>query len=113
MEYKLIKLDGTPFTEDDINIYINKTVDRLFAVLVTYEECEKINSFVNYKTYVKRLITEFNGIQAFIEKDQFISMVGLLSGMILDDSISHDEVKSNTFHCIGIVKSALNSQKKV
>ena len=73
------------FTDDDIQYYIDCSVNKLYATLCVFEDCEKRSNFETYHIYLKRLITEFTGIYNIFDISVFLSVVGILNGMILED----------------------------
>lgn len=92
------------FTDDDIQYYIDCSVNKLYATLCVFEDCEKRSNFETYHIYLKRLITEFTGIYDIFDISVFLSVVGILNGMILEEDPKHKDVKSLIFHCISLLK---------
>lgn len=66
------------FTDDDIQYYIDCSVNKLYATLCVFEDCEKRSNFETYHIYLKRLITEFTGIYNIFDISVFLSVVGIL-----------------------------------
>lgn len=86
--------------------YINFTINRVYAILGVYEDCESENNFDNYYRYIKRLITELIGAYKILKIEQFLSLISIISGMQELKNLNHSDVKSMTFHCISILKKA-------
>ena len=89
------------FTDDDIQYYIDCSVNKLYATLCVFEDCEKKSDYETYHIYLKRLITEFTGIYNIFDVNVFLS---ILNGMILEENPKHKDVKSLIFHCISLLK---------
>lgn len=106
MDCKIYKINGAEFTKDDVAVYIENSVDRVYAILISFESCQETNNFESYQTYLERLIVEFDGIYDLLGIIQFFSLVGILKGM-QKEGIKHHMVRSATFHCISILKSVI------
>lgn len=104
MDYKTIK---DKITEQDIDFYINSSINKLFAILGIYEDCEKNNNFDGYYTYLSRILTEFSGFDKIFEMNFYISIISILMGMEEDKEPNHKKVKSMVFHCISLVKKGV------
>lgn len=84
--------------------YLEKMIDKIFAVLGIYEDCETINCFDNYYIYLNRLCTELKGCTYLAEKEELLSVYNTLYGLYKTKNTNHDKVKSIVFHCISVVK---------
>ena len=104
MDYKTIKEN---VQKQDIDFYLNSSINKLFAILGIYEDCEKNNDFDSYYTYLARTITELSGFDYIFEMNFYISIISILVGMLEDKSPNHKKVKSMTFHCISLVKKGV------
>jgi len=99
----------TNVTQENMKVYTDRCINRLFAILGIYEDCQTKNDFTSYKLYLDRLIVEFDGCYELFRTDVFISMVGVLEGMRNRD-LSHKEVKSLVFHLISLVKKGAGAK---
>lgn len=99
----------THATKESLKTYTDRSVNRLFAILGIYEDCVQKNDFTTYKSYLDRLIVEFDGCYSLFRADVFISMVGILEGMSNRD-LSHKEVKSLVFHLISLAKKGVDAK---
>lgn len=98
--------NGIEFSANEIQEYKQSCINKIFAILGIYEDCEKINDYSGYTTYVKRLTREFNGIYNMFGIVNFLSLVGILKDMQVSDNLTHADVKQLVFHCISLVKRA-------
>ncbi len=89
------------------NSYLKSSINKIFAILGIYEDCEKNNNYESYYSYLNRIITEFIGIYKLFNNDTFFSLVGVLNGMKEDVEPTHKKVKSLTFHCISLIKKEI------
>lgn len=101
MEYSK---NGVVFTPEELSICINKMINKVFAILGIYEDCEKISDFNTYKTYVQRVIVEMVGFSRNYPHPTLLSLVNLLTGIISIEAPTHKQVKSITFHTISSLK---------
>lgn len=86
--------------------YIDFSINKVYAILGIYEDCELDNNFDNYYKYTKRLVTEFIGAYNLLDIQQFLSLVNIIKGMSESKELNHDDIKYITFHCISILKKA-------
>lgn len=103
MEYKN---DQILLDESEKRRYIDFVINRIYAILGVYEDCESDNNFDNYYRYTKRLIVEFIGAYKILKIEQFLSLISIITGMSESKNLNHSDVKSITFHCISILKKA-------
>lgn len=103
MEYRMGEIH---LSKEDSNEYLDASVNKVFALLGVYEDCEKRKNFESYIIYINRLITEFSGFHSLFEVKIFLSIVSILKGMTNVDEMDHKTVKSLTFHCISMLKKA-------
>ena len=102
MDYKF---NDISFTQTEIEEYCKIVVNKLFAILGIFEDCQLKSDFDSYYSYLNRLCTELNGLYAMFGIRKFLSIVSVLSGMHEDLAPTHAGVKSLVFHCISIVKT--------
>lgn len=98
---------NTELTEENLNSYLESSINKVFAILGIYEDCEKNNNFDGYYAYLTRITTEFFGIYKLFDNNTFFSLVGVLNGMKEDTEPNHKKVKSLTFHCISLIKKGI------
>lgn len=96
--------------EDDIAYYNKRSINKLFAVLAIFEECEEVGDMSPFYAYLDRLIIEFRGVKDIFDICTFISIVAILDGLRKEDNLSHKEVKSIVFHCISLVKKGTDER---
>ena len=96
--------NGIEFSEKEIQEYKQSVINKLFAILGIFEDCEITKDYTGYTTYIKRLTREFNGLYNMFGVVNFLSVVSVLEGMQVP--IEHSEVKQLVFHCISLVKKA-------
>lgn len=65
----------------------------------------------SFYSYLDRLIIEFNGVKNIFDITLFMSIVGILDGMMNKQNLTHKEVKSLVFHCISIVKKGIDKDE--
>lgn len=92
------------FQPEELSIYINKMINKVFAILGIYEDCEKISDFDTYQTYVQRVIIEMIGFSRNYPHPTLVSLVNLLTGIINVKDLTHRQVKSIIFHTISSLK---------
>lgn len=107
MDYNNIK---NIFTEEDINFYLNFSINKIFAILGIYEDCENSNNLEGYYIYLNRIITEFTGFNKLFQTNFYISILSILLGMLEDKEPNHKKVKSLTFHCISLIKKGIKNE---
>lgn len=98
-------------SEDEAAYYSQKSINKLFAILGIFEECEEDNDMSTFHTYLDRLILEFSGVKDVFDICTFISIVGILSGLRDKEQLTHKEVKSIVFHCISLVKKGIDNNE--
>lgn len=98
MDYK-IKINN-----NDYNIYLDKLINKVFAILGIYEDCYRKQLFEDYFIYLDRLCLEIKGCRYSLEKDKFLSLYNTLLGMLNSEIMEHKRVKSLVFHCISVIK---------
>ena len=103
MNYKNNKIS---LSDSERKKYIDFSINRVYAILGIYEDCELDNNFESYYKYTKRLVTEFVGAYNLLDIEQFLSLVNIIRGMSELKELSHSDVKYITFHCISILKKA-------
>lgn len=100
MEYKINEI---VFEKEDLSSYLDYLINKTYAILGIYEDCEKDKGFDNFYVYLDRIICEIRGFSTLISSKDFISISSILVGM-KDHELNHKNVKSIVFHCIGIIK---------
>lgn len=96
--------NGIEFSDKEIQEYKQSVINKLFAILGIFEDCEIINDYSGCTTYIRRLAREFNGLYDMFGIVNFLSVVSVLESMQVP--IEHSEVKQLVFHCISLVKKA-------
>lgn len=96
--------NGIEFSDKEIQEHKQFVINKIFAILGIFEDCDAINDYTGYTTYVRRLTREFNGLYNMFGIVNFLSIVSVLEGMQVP--IEHSEVKQLVFHCISLVKKA-------
>lgn len=91
-------------TNNEFNEYKSKLINKCFAILGIYEDCEKYNVFTSYISYIDRIKFELVGLHKNMEYIQLISIINILTGMQEIDSINHKQVKSLVFHIISTIQ---------
>lgn len=109
MVYKVYDAD---ISDNDLTSFLNSCINRFFAILGVYEDCEKIGDFTSFNTYIERLCIELSGCYSLFRLDIFISLLGLLQGLKEKENLNHQEVKSVVFHCISLLKRGINIPKE-
>jgi len=98
------KIANATITDEQLSSYLESSVNRFFAILGIFEDCEKLNDFSTFNAYLDRLIVEFSGASSAFNSDVFISLLSILKGIREKNDISHKEVKSLVFHSISLIK---------
>lgn len=91
-------------TDQQTKEYCAQCVNKIFAILGIFEECEETGDMSSYYAYLDRVIMEFSGISDIFEVTTFMSLVGVLDGLRLNEKVSHKQVRQIVFHCISLVK---------
>ena len=94
-------------SEDDIAYYNKRSINKLFAILGIFEECEESGDMSPFHSYLDRLIIEFRGIKDIFT---FVSIVAILDGLRKEEQLNHKKVKSIVFHCISLVKKGTDKK---
>lgn len=92
-------------SSSDIDNYLDTLINKVFAILGIYEDCEKINNFNNYNIYLGRILVELKGFAELVDVKDFISLYNIIYGMTVLNNLDHKKVKSTVFHCISIIKT--------
>lgn len=92
------------FSNDEFVAYKDKLVNKCFAILGIYEDCEKKTIFEPYITYIDRIKIELIGLYNNINNVQLISVINILAGMQEVNNITHKKVKSLVFHIISTIQ---------
>lgn len=103
------KTNNIEFSNEILEDYLDKLINKIFAVLAIFEDCEKNNDFENFEVYLDRVIIEVSGGFYIIGSSDFISLLNILSGIKNDKYINHKKIKSLVFHCISLVKKMKNT----
>ena len=90
--------------KEEINIYLEKIVDKVFAILGVFESCNKRNDFNDYYTYLERIALELKGCTYSLERYNFLSLYNTILGMSKVDELNHAKTKSLVFYCISLIK---------
>lgn len=97
-------------SEDDIAYYNKRSVNKIFAILGIFEECEESGDMSPFYAYLDRLIVEFHGVKDVFDICTFISIVAILDGLRNEEQLNHREVKSVVFHCISLIKKGTDER---
>lgn len=92
------------FSEQEIQQYKSKLINKCFAILGIYEDCDKTKSYTPYLTYIDRVKIEFVGFSTNTNNIHLVSIVNILTGMQDVERLCHKDVKSLVFHIISIVQ---------
>ena len=71
--------NGINFSDKEIQEYKQSVINKLFAILGIFEDCEAINDYSGYTAYIKRLTREFNGLYNMFGIVNFLSVVTQIS----------------------------------
>lgn len=93
------------YTTDELNKYKRKLVDKIFAILGIYEDCQDSNDYSSYNNYVERVKIELIGFSRRSENVELITIVNLLAGIQDSETINHKTVKSLVFHIISMIQN--------
>jgi len=104
MEIMDYNFNDIQFSKAEVEEYQKNVVNKIFAVLGIYEDCQSKSDFESYYAYLGRLCTELNGLYQMFGSKVFLSVASVLCGMKEDDAPTHSTVKSLVFHCISVVK---------
>ena len=102
MDYNISNIN---ISGESINIYINQLVNKVYAILPIYEDCEIKNDFDSFHVYLDRLIIEISGNYHNLGNKGFLTLTNVLTGVNNSDNLNHSNIKSLTFYCISILKS--------
>ena len=102
MEYNInnINISGS-----DVNEYIIKLINEVFAILPIYEECEIADDFKRFHVYLERLIMETAGGYFNLGTKGYLTLTNVLTGVNISTQLNHANVKSLTFYCISILNA--------
>lgn len=98
--------NGIIFTNKEIDDYKKTVINKIYAALAIFEDCEKVKDFSAFYTYLNRICTEFNGVYKMFGSPLYITIVAILEGMSTKENLTHKEVKSLVFHCISTINKA-------
>lgn len=97
-------INGIEISNEELNKYYDKLINKIFAILGVYEDCEKESDFSNYVVYIDRVLTELVGGYYLMNSEEFLSLYNILLGIKSSDNFNHKKIKSIVFHCISVVK---------
>ena len=92
------------YTTKEIQQYKSKLINKCFAILGIYEDCDKTKSYIPYLTYIDRIKIEFIGFNDNVNNIHLVSVINILTGMQEIERLCHKDVKSLVFHIISIVQ---------
>ena len=95
-------------TDQQSKEYCSQCINKIFAILGIFEECEDSGDMSSYYSYLDRVIMEFNGIKDMFQITTFMSLVGVLDGLRLNENANHKQVRQIVFHCISLIKKEQN-----
>ena len=97
-------INGIEISNEELNKYYDKLINKIFAILGVYEDCEKESNFDNYTIYIDRVLTELIGGYYLMDSEAFLSLYNILLGIKSSNDNNHKKIKSIVFHCISVVK---------
>lgn len=92
------------YTSKEIQQYKSKLINKCFAILGVYEDCDKDKSYMPYLTYIDRIKIEFIGFNDNVDNIHLVSVINILTGMQEVERLCHKDVKSLVFHIISIIQ---------
>lgn len=92
------------YTSKEIQQYKSKLINKCFAILGIYEDCDENKSYMPYLTYIDRVKIEFVGFNDNVNNIHLLSVINILTGMQEVERLCHKDVKSLVFHIISIVQ---------
>lgn len=92
------------YTEKELQKYKSKLINKCFAILGIYEDCDKTQVYTPYSIYLERMIVEFVGFSNNLTSEHLVSIVNILTGMQDTEKLCHKEVKSLVFHIISTIQ---------
>lgn len=98
MDYKV------ELNKEDLNKYLDRLVNKIFAILGIYEDCDEKKTYDDFFIYLDRLCLEIKGCQYSLEIENFLSLYNVLLGISHSEIIEHKKIKSLVFYCISVVK---------
>ena len=104
MEIMVYNNNQITLSFSEIQQYKKKLVNKCFAILGVYEDCQKINQYDAYSIYLDRIKKEFVGFYKNTNNIQILSIINILTGMQDINDINHKSVKSLVFHLISMVQ---------
>lgn len=92
------------YNQDEFLKYREKLINKIFAILGIYEDCEKVKNFNSYIQYVERTKIELIGFYNEYNNICMISIINMLTGLQELDVLNHKKVKSSVFHLISVIQ---------
>ena len=97
-------VNGVTLDSEDVSLYCESLINKIFAILGIYEDCENAGNFDTFSVYVDRVCLEIAGGYEVLGINNFLSLSNILAGIKESEELNHKKVKSIVFHCISIVK---------
>lgn len=88
----------------EVSKYKDELINRCFAILGIYEDCESTKEFSSYIKYTDRIKYEFIGFYNNTKNVRLISIINIVTGLQNYSDITHKQVKSLVFHIISTIQ---------
>lgn len=108
-----LNFNGCKISKDEFNSFLDTLINKVFAILAIYEDCEECNDYSMLSLYVLRVSSEIRGFSRLMNINSFISLSSIIEDMREKISLKelnkienfgHKQVKFLVFHCISIIK---------
>lgn len=108
-----LSFNGCKISKNEFNSFLDTLINKVFAILAIYEDCEECNDYSMLSLYVLRVSSEIRGFSRLMNINSFISLSSIIEDMREKISLKelnrvenfgHKQVKSLVFHCISIIK---------
>lgn len=108
-----LSFNGCKISKNEFNSFLDTLINKVFAILAIYEDCEECNDYSMLSLYVLRVSSEIRGFSRLMNINSFISLSSIIEDMREKISLKelnrienfgHKQVKFLVFHCISIIK---------
>lgn len=108
-----LNFNGCKISKDEFNSFLDTLINKVFAILAIYEDCEECNDYSMLSLYVFRVSSEIRGFSRLMNINSFISLSSIIEDMREKISLKelnkienfgHKQVKFLVFHCISIIE---------
>lgn len=108
-----LNFNGCKISKDEFNFFLDTLINKIFAILAIYEDCEECNDYSMLSLYILRVSSEIRGFSRLMNINSFISLSSIIEDMREKISLKelnkienfgHKQVKFLVFHCISIIK---------